>query len=79
MANQDARTAVRTALSMEDMMAAAFGNPEFYALNAADVSEGAMPGTRTAGTEGGYNVADAEKAKALLKKAGYDGKNRCAS
>jgi peptide/nickel transport system substrate-binding protein len=73
MSNLDARTAVRTALSMEDMMTAAFGNPEFFALNAAMYPKDYAWYT-TAGTEGRYNVADAEKAKALLKKAGYDGK-----
>ena len=40
MSNHDARTAVRTALSMEDMLAAAFGSPEFFALNAAMYPEG---------------------------------------
>ena len=73
MANQDARTAVRTALSMEDMLAAAFGSPEFYAVNPAMYPKSFAWHT-TAGTEGRYNVADPEKAKALLKKASYDGK-----
>jgi peptide/nickel transport system substrate-binding protein len=73
MANQDARTAVRTALSMEDMMAAAFGNTEFYGLNASMYPKDYVWHT-AAGTEGGYNVADPDKAKALLKKANYDGK-----
>jgi peptide/nickel transport system substrate-binding protein len=73
MANQDARTAVRTALSMEDMLAAAFGSTEFYALNAAMYPKDYVWHT-AAGTEGAYNVADPEKAKALLKKSNYDGK-----
>jgi peptide/nickel transport system substrate-binding protein len=73
MANQDMRTAVRTALNMEDMLAAAFGNTEFYGLNASMYPKDYVWHT-TAGTEGGYNIADPEKAKALLKKAGYDSK-----
>jgi peptide/nickel transport system substrate-binding protein len=72
-ANGDVRTAVRTALSMEDMLAAAFGNTEFYALNAAMYPKDFVWHT-AAGTEGGYNLADPDKAKALLKKAAYDGK-----
>jgi peptide/nickel transport system substrate-binding protein len=73
MASQDARTAVRTALSMEDMLAAAFGSPEFYAVNPAMYPKSFAWHT-TAGTEGRYNVGDPEKAKALLKTANYDGK-----
>lgn len=73
MANIDTRMAARIALSMEDMLAAAFGSKEFYALDAAMYPEGYVWHT-TAGTEGKYNVADPDKAKALLKKAGYDGK-----
>ncbi len=73
MTSQDARTALRTALSMEDMLAAAFGSPNFYALNASMYPKSYAWYTE-AGTEGGYNVADPDKAKALLKKAAYDGK-----
>jgi peptide/nickel transport system substrate-binding protein len=73
MENVDVRTAVRTALSMEDMLAAAFGTKEFYALDAAMYPEGYVWHT-LAGTEGLYNVADPEKSKALLTKAKYDGK-----
>ncbi|MCB8819670.1 ABC transporter substrate-binding protein [Microvirga rosea] len=72
MANTDSRMAVRLALSMEDMLAAAFGSTDFYALDAAMYPEGYVWHTN-AGTEGKYNVADPEKAKALLKKANYDG------
>jgi len=73
MGSQDARTAVRMALSMEDMLAAAFGSPEFYAVNPA-MYPASFAWHTTAGTEGRYNVGDPEKAKALLKKANYDGK-----
>ncbi len=51
MANHDARTAVRMALSEEDMLAAAFGSKEFYSLNAAMYPKGYIWYT-TAGTEG---------------------------
>ncbi|NIX76357.1 ABC transporter substrate-binding protein [Microvirga terricola] len=73
MANTDTRMAVRLALSMEDMLAAAFGSKEFYSLDAAMYPKGYVWHSE-AGTEGKYNVADADKAKALLKKANYDGK-----
>ena len=73
MSNLDARTAVRTALSIEDMLAAAFGSTDFYAVNAAMYPEGLCL-VHDGGNGGRYNVADPEKAKALLKKAGYDGK-----
>jgi peptide/nickel transport system substrate-binding protein len=72
MANADSRMAVRLALSMEDMLAAAFGNPEFYSLDGAMYPKGYVWNT-TAGVEGKYNVADPDKAKALLKKANYSG------
>ncbi len=70
MANTDARMAVRLSLSMEDMLAAAFGNPEFYSLDGAMYPKGYVWNT-DAGVEGRYNVADPDKAKALLKKANY--------
>ncbi|MBZ6077757.1 ABC transporter substrate-binding protein [Microvirga puerhi] len=72
MANVDTRMAARLSLSMEDMLAAAFGSTDFYSLDAAMYPQGYVWHTN-AGTEGKYNVADAEKAKALLKKANYDG------
>ncbi|MBO1907220.1 ABC transporter substrate-binding protein [Microvirga sp. 3-52] len=72
MTNNDARMAVRLALSMEDMLAAAFGNPEFYSLDGAMYPKGYVWNT-DAGVEGRYNVADPDKAKALLKKADYSG------
>jgi peptide/nickel transport system substrate-binding protein len=71
MANADTRMAARLALSMEDMLAAAFGNPEFFTLDGAMYPKGFVWHTE-AGVEGRYNVADPEKAKALLKKAAYD-------
>lgn len=73
MSSLDARLAVRTALSEEDMLTAAFGSKDFFALNAAMFPKDYIWHS-TAGTEGAYNLADAEKAKGLLKKANYDGK-----
>lgn len=68
--NQDIRLAIRDSLSMEDMLAAAFGSTDFYALNASLYPDGYSWKT-DAGTEGAYNVADPEKAAELMKKAGY--------
>jgi peptide/nickel transport system substrate-binding protein len=73
MSNLDARLAVRTALSEEDMLTAAFGSKDFFALNAAMFPSSYIWHT-TAGTENAYNLAAPDKAKELLKKASYDGK-----
>lgn len=73
MSNLDARLAVRTALSQEDMLTAAFGSKDFFALNAAMFPPSYIWHT-TAGTENAYNLAAPDKAKDLLKKASYDGK-----
>ena len=71
MTKQDLRKAVQAALNAEDMLAAAFGKPEFYALNGAMYPKGYVWRTE-AGTKP-YNQGDADKAAALAKKAGYDG------
>lgn len=73
MSNLDARLAVRTALSEEDMLTAAFGSKDFFALNAAMFPPSYVWHTM-AGTENAYNLAAPDKAKELLKKASYDGK-----
>ncbi|GGB01914.1 peptide ABC transporter substrate-binding protein [Brucella endophytica] len=70
--NQDIRLAIRDALSMEDMMAAAFGSPDFYSLDPSMYPDGYVWKT-DAGTKGAYNVADPEKAAERAKKAGYNG------
>lgn len=66
------RKAVQASLNAEDMLAAAFGKPEFYTLDGALYPDGYQWRT-DAGVEG-YNVGDPEKAKALATEAGYDGK-----
>ncbi|RVQ02218.1 ABC transporter substrate-binding protein [Sinorhizobium meliloti] len=66
------RKAIRQALSMEDMMAAAFGSPDFFSLDGAIYPE-AYSWHTEAGTDGAYNVADPEGAAAALKSAGYNG------
>ncbi|MGE6781649.1 ABC transporter substrate-binding protein [Ensifer adhaerens] len=70
--NLDLRKAIRASLSMEDMMAAAFGTTDFYALDAA-LYPSQFTWRTDAGTEGAYNIADPEKAGELLKAAGYKG------
>ncbi|WP_428424394.1 ABC transporter substrate-binding protein [Pararhizobium sp.] len=70
--NVAVRKAIRQALSMEDMMAAAFGSPDFFSLDGAIYPE-AYSWHTEAGTDGAYNVADPEGAAAALKAAGYNG------
>ncbi|MFC2252552.1 ABC transporter substrate-binding protein [Labrys portucalensis] len=69
LADMRVRKAVQLALSESDMLAAAFGDTKFYAVDGAMYPEG-YPWRTDAGVEGNYDVADAEKAKAELKKAG---------
>lgn len=71
--NQDMRLAIRAALNVEDMLAAAFGSKDFYSLNGSFYPASYSWAT-DAGVEGAYNIGDPEKAAALLKKANYDGK-----
>jgi peptide/nickel transport system substrate-binding protein len=70
--NLAVRKAIRTALNMEDMLAAAFGTKEFYALDGNIYPPGYVWNT-DAGVAGNYNVGDADKAKAAAKAAGYKG------
>jgi peptide/nickel transport system substrate-binding protein len=70
--NLGVRKAIRTALSMEDMLAAAFGTKEFYALDGNIYPPGYVWNT-DAGVAGNYNLGDADKAKAAAKAAGYKG------
>ena len=66
------RKGVQAALNAEDMLAAAFGKPDFYTVDGALYPEGYQWRTE-AGVES-YNLGDSEKAKALATEAGYDGK-----
>ncbi|WP_105371166.1 ABC transporter substrate-binding protein [Neorhizobium huautlense] len=66
------RKAVTQALSMEDMLAAAFGSKDFYALDGAFYPANYGWHSET-GVEGNYNVANPEAAAKALKAAGYNG------
>ena len=70
--NVEIRKAIRQALSMEDMMAAAFGSPDFYAADGKIYPENFVWSTDT-GVEGNYNLADPEGAAEAAKAAGYNG------
>ncbi len=71
--NVEVRKAIRQALSMEDMLAAAFGSKDFYALNG-NIYPAPYTWATDAGVKGNYNVADPEGAAKAAKAAGYDGK-----
>jgi peptide/nickel transport system substrate-binding protein len=67
------RKAIQAALAPNDMMLAAFGSPDFFSIDGAYFPEGYSWHTE-AGTEPYLPDGDAEKAAALLKEAGYNGK-----
>ncbi|MBZ9815243.1 MULTISPECIES: ABC transporter substrate-binding protein [unclassified Mesorhizobium] len=67
------RKAIQAALAPEDMLLAAFGSKDFYAVDGAMYPEGFAWHSNT-GTEAYKPQGDTEKAAALLKDAGYDGK-----
>lgn len=73
LADLNLRKAVQVSLNEGDMLAAAFGTPDFYAVDGAMYPPGYVWNT-DAGTAGNYNVADVAKAKAFMAKAKYDGK-----
>jgi len=66
------RKAVEKALSMEDMLAAAFGSKDFYNADGAFYPKSFVWNTEV-GTEGNYNLGDPEGAAVDLKAAGYKG------
>lgn len=70
--NVEIRKAIRQALSMEDMMAAAFGGTDFYTADGKIYPENFVWST-DAGVEGNYNLADPEGAAEAAKAAGYNG------
>ncbi|WP_337268321.1 ABC transporter substrate-binding protein [Oryzifoliimicrobium ureilyticus] len=70
--NLTVRKTITKALSMEDMLAAAFGSKDFYALDGAYYPKSYSWHTE-AGVEGNYNLANPEEAAEELKAAGYKG------
>ena len=71
MANEKIRQAALAALNCDDILLASYGNPELYELNASWMD----PTDAQWGTDAGkeyYNQKDTEKAKSLLKEAGYN-------
>jgi len=71
--SQELRQAVQIALNEEDMLAAAFGSPRFYKVEGALYPENFI-WHRDDGVDGRYNMADFDKARALLAQANYDGR-----
>lgn len=69
LADMKVRKAVQKALSETDMLAAAFGDPKFYAADGSMYPEG-YPWRTDVNVEGNYDVADPDAAKAVLADAG---------
>lgn len=71
MANEDMRQAIMASLNCDDIMYAAYGDPNLYILNPGWCN----PDDAMWGSDGGseyYNQNNIEKAKELLTKAGYN-------
>lgn len=71
MANEDMRQAILAALNCDDILLASYGNQDLYELNPGWFN----PSDAQWGSEAGkeyYNQNDPDKAKELLKKAGYN-------
>lgn len=71
MADVNMRQAILAALNCDDILLASYGNKDLYEVNAG----WCMPTDTQWGTDAGkeyYNQNDVEKAKELLKKAGYN-------
>jgi peptide/nickel transport system substrate-binding protein len=71
MTSKKLRQAMQAALDPEPIMAAAVGNKEFYRVDGA-VFQKELPWYSTVGLEG-YNQKNKDKARRLLKEAGYAG------
>ena len=71
MTNKKLRQAMLAALDPEPILAAAIGNKEFYRLDGA-IFQKELPWYTTAALEG-YNQKNKDKARRLLKEAGYAG------
>jgi peptide/nickel transport system substrate-binding protein len=72
MANVKMRQAFLAALDMTQVMAAGFGDPQFYNLDGSIIPKINPTWYSTAGTEN-YNHPDLTKVKQLLQEAGYNG------
>lgn len=72
MSNVKVRQAFLAALNMNDLMLGAFGNPNFFDVTASMYPQQQPHWYSTAGS-GLYNQANPQKAKQLLKAAGYNG------
>ncbi len=70
LANKTIRQAVLAALNNEDIMLAAFGDPNLYSLSPSFANPSQPQWATESGAEF-YNQNDPEKAKALLAEAGY--------
>ena len=71
MTNEKLREAVELALDMQPIMKATFGDPQLYSLGPSIYPKG-TPWYTTSG-EQMYNAHDLNKAKQLMKEAGYNG------
>lgn len=71
--NIKARQAVSMAMDLEELGRGMVGNEKFWTLEPSLFAKGSIWYDADAG-QGVYNVVDLEKAKALLKESGYDGK-----
>jgi peptide/nickel transport system substrate-binding protein len=72
MANKKVRQALQAVLDMEPIMAAGIGNKEFYRLSGALFYPEQPAFYSTAGVTA-YNLKSKDRARALLKEAGYSG------
>ncbi len=71
-ADQKMRDAVNTALDLDAIMLASYGNKDLYKLSPSYMSIEQVDWATDAGKKA-YNLADPEAAKAKLKEAGYNG------
>ncbi len=72
MSNPAMRQAFMSALNMDDIMLAAFGNPEFFSVDGSFIPAANKVWSTDAGTDH-FNKQDLDRVKQLLKQAGYNG------
>ena len=70
--NQKIRQALMAALNMEEILLAVGGEKDFFTLNSSWVTKGSVYQTDIGERMGSYNQKNPEKAKQLLKEAGYN-------